>query len=45
MGAIVQVDKFTKKYGKLTAISPLSFRVKKGSVFALLGPNGWLNLF
>lgn len=39
MNAIV-VDDLTKKYGEYTAVDKLSFRVKKGEVFGLLGANG-----
>ena len=39
MNAIV-VDDLTKKYGEYTAVDKLSFRVKKGEVFVLLGANG-----
>ena len=39
MNAIV-VDNLTKKYGDYTAVDKLSFRVKKGEVFGLLGANG-----
>lgn len=39
MNAIV-VDKLTKKYGNYTAVDNLSFQVRKGEVFGLLGANG-----
>ena len=39
MNAIV-VDKLTKKYGSFTAVDKLSFQVRKGEVFGLLGANG-----
>ena len=39
MSAIV-VDNLTKKYGDYTAVDDLSFRVKRGEVFGLLGANG-----
>lgn len=39
MNAIV-VDKLTKKYGNYTAVDNLSFQVRKGEVFGLLGENG-----
>lgn len=39
MNAIV-VDSLTKKYGSHTAVDDLSFKVKKGEVFGLLGANG-----
>ena len=39
MNAIV-VDNLTKKYGSHTAVDKLSFRVREGEVFGLLGANG-----
>ena len=39
MNAIV-VDSLTKKYGSYTAVDDLSFQVRKGEVFGLLGANG-----
>ncbi|MGN1341411.1 MAG: ABC transporter ATP-binding protein [Oscillospiraceae bacterium] len=39
MNAIV-VDNLTKKYGSFTAVDNLSFQVRKGEVFGLLGANG-----
>ena len=38
MNAIV-VDNLTKKYGDYTAVDKLSFQVRKGEVFGLLGAN------
>ncbi|MGN0611524.1 MAG: ABC transporter ATP-binding protein [Ruminiclostridium sp.] len=37
---VIVVDNLTKKYGGFTAVDNLSFRVKKGDVFGLLGANG-----
>ncbi|MDW8359331.1 MAG: ABC transporter ATP-binding protein [Candidatus Caldarchaeum sp.] len=39
MEAIV-VEELTKKYGELTAVDRVSFKVSEGEVFSLLGPNG-----
>ena len=39
MKAIV-VDNLTKRYGSFTAVDNLSFKVRKGEVFGLLGANG-----
>lgn len=39
MNAIV-VDSLTKKYGSFNAVDNLSFQVRKGAVFGLLGANG-----
>lgn len=36
----IEVFNLTKKYGSLTAVDNISFKVKKGKVFAFLGPNG-----
>ena len=37
---IIEVESFTKKYGKFTAVDNISFAVDEGAVFAFLGPNG-----
>lgn len=37
---IVKVDGLVKRYGKLVALDYLSFEVKEGEIFGLLGPNG-----
>lgn len=37
---IVKVDGLVKRYGKLVALDYLSFGVKEGEIFGLLGPNG-----
>ena len=37
---VIEVEKLTKRYGDFTAVNDISFRVRKGEVFALLGPNG-----
>ncbi|WP_297535729.1 ATP-binding cassette domain-containing protein [Thermococcus sp.] len=39
MDAIV-VENLVKKYGDFEAVRGISFRVKKGEIFAFLGPNG-----
>ena len=36
----VIVENLTKKFGDLTAVNNVNFRVKRGSVFGFLGPNG-----
>jgi ABC-2 type transport system ATP-binding protein len=38
--AIVSVRGFTKVYGKTVAVNDISFEVRQGEIFALLGPNG-----
>jgi len=38
--AITEVKGLTKRFGKLTALDALNFRVCKGDILGLLGPNG-----
>lgn len=37
---MIELSAVTKKYGSLTAVNDVSFRVEAGEYFALLGPNG-----
>jgi ABC-2 type transport system ATP-binding protein len=37
---MIQVDHLTKRYGPVTAIQDVSFRVEKGQIVGFLGPNG-----
>jgi ABC-2 type transport system ATP-binding protein len=37
---MIEVDRLTKKYGPLTAVDAVSFRVEKGEILGFLGPNG-----
>ena len=37
---IIEVQNFTKRYGKFTAVKNINFSVDEGSIFAFLGPNG-----
>lgn len=37
---MIQVEHFTKRYGTFTAVDDISFEVRRGEVFAFLGPNG-----
>lgn len=37
---MIELNAVTKRYGALTAVDNVSFRVEKGEYFALLGPNG-----
>ncbi|MBQ5826130.1 MAG: ATP-binding cassette domain-containing protein, partial [Bacteroidaceae bacterium] len=39
MSAIV-VDKISKSFGKIKALDSVSFQVKKGELFGLIGPDG-----
>ena len=36
----IEVENLTKIYGDLKAVDNISFKVKKGEIFAFLGPNG-----
>lgn len=40
METILTVNKLTKKFGHLIAVSNLSFTIEKGNVYGILGPNG-----
>ena len=40
MESAIEVVNLTKKYGNLTAVDGIDFRVAKGEFFGLLGPNG-----
>jgi ABC-2 type transport system ATP-binding protein len=37
---MIEVQHLTKRYGPLTAVDDVSFRVEKGEIFGFLGPNG-----
>ncbi len=37
---IIEVDTLVKKFKDFTAVDNISFKVKKGEIFAFLGPNG-----
>ncbi len=37
---IIEIDGLVKKFGDLTAVNDISFRVKRGELFAFLGVNG-----
>jgi ABC-2 type transport system ATP-binding protein len=36
---MIEIEHLTKKYGDLVAVNDLTFRVEKGSIWGLLGPN------
>lgn len=40
MSNVIEVKNLVKKYGNLTAVNNISFDVKKGEIFGLLGENG-----
>ena len=37
---MIETRNLTKKFGELTAVDHVSFKVKRGEIFGLLGPNG-----
>lgn len=37
---VIDVRGLTRSFGKLTAVSDVSFQVQRGAIFGLLGPNG-----
>jgi ABC-2 type transport system ATP-binding protein len=37
---MIQIEKLTKKYGKMEALNELTLEIKKGTVFGFVGPNG-----
>jgi ABC-type multidrug transport system ATPase subunit len=39
-GAAIQADHLVRRFGKVTAVDGVSFRVEKGEIFGFLGPNG-----
>ena len=40
MGAAINIDSVTKRYGTLQALKGVSLQIEEGEFFALLGPNG-----
>ena len=40
MGALLELDRVSKRFGGLTAVRDLSFRVEEGEIRGLIGPNG-----
>jgi ABC-2 type transport system ATP-binding protein len=37
---VIETIKLTKRFGDFTAVSDISFNIKRGEIFGLLGPNG-----
>ncbi len=37
---MIEVQNLTKRYGRIAAVSDVSFRVERGEIFGFLGPNG-----
>ncbi len=40
MSAVLRVERLTKRYGSMTALSDVDFSLDPGSITAILGPNG-----
>ncbi len=40
MSLIIETDRLSKRYGKLTAIYNLSLQVEEGAIYGFVGPNG-----
>ena len=40
MDNIIEIDNLDKSFGEVHAVNDLSFRVKRGELFAFLGVNG-----
>ena len=40
MGGVLELDGLTRRFGRVTALDELSFRVPSGQVVGFLGPNG-----
>jgi ABC-2 type transport system ATP-binding protein len=40
MQSAVQVEDLVKKFGSITAVDGISFRVDRGEIFGIVGPNG-----
>ena len=37
---VLELWHVTKRFGGLTAVGDVSFKIKKGEIYALIGPNG-----
>src|SRR5437764_5184656 len=38
--SVIEVQHLTKRYGRVTAVEDVSFRVERGEILGFLGPNG-----
>jgi ABC-type branched-subunit amino acid transport system ATPase component len=39
-GPILELERVTKRFGGLTAVSDVSFKVPTGELLGIIGPNG-----
>jgi len=37
---VIEADSVTKLYGKVRALDAVSIKIKKGSIFGIVGPDG-----
>jgi ABC transporter DrrB family efflux protein len=37
---VIQAERLSRRFGRLTAVEDVSFEVRRGAIFGLLGPNG-----
>ena len=37
---MIEIKNITKKYGSVTAVDNISFKIEEGEIIGLLGPNG-----
>ena len=40
MDTVLKINNLSKNYGNIQAVRNVSFEVKKGEVYGILGPNG-----
>lgn len=40
LNTFLQINNLTKKYGPITAVNDLSFKIEEGNIYGILGPNG-----
>jgi branched-chain amino acid transport system ATP-binding protein len=39
-GALLEIERVTKRFGGLTALAEVSFAIRPGEIYGLIGPNG-----
>src|ERR1043166_8749769 len=37
---VIECENLTRKFGSVTAVDHVSFKIERGSIFGFLGPNG-----